>query len=105
MKEAITIKIEGRDFVIKRSFRALMLFEEMTGRMVDNIHENVTDVMKLFYCFLKGGNKDFEYSYDEFIDLVDNNEGIFEDFSQYLQDMAKANTKGEAPAKKKTVKG
>ncbi len=56
--EKITIKIENKDLIIKQSFRALMLFEEMTSKTVNEMNESVADILKLFYCILKANNLD-----------------------------------------------
>ena len=89
MKE-IKIKINNQEFIIKQTFRALMLFEEISGRNSNEIKENINDLMLLFYCILKGANKlTFQYSFDEFIDLLDDNQESIEVFNEYLQELQK----------------
>lgn len=80
MKE-INIKIKEIEYVIKQSFRTYILFEEMTGKQVGDI-ETTKDNITLIYCTFKGCNKNFSFSFDEFIDLLDENPGIFSEFAK-----------------------
>lgn len=86
----IKIKIDNKEFTIRQSFRALMLFEEMTAKSVNNIGENVSDLLKLFYCILKANNQNnFEYTFDSFIDVMDEQPEAFQIFTNYLEEQAK----------------
>ncbi|MDP4207669.1 MAG: hypothetical protein Q8928_02530 [Bacteroidota bacterium] len=89
----LKIKILGNEFVVRQSFGGLILFEEMTGKTSTIITDSVSDASKLFYCFLKAGNREtFNYSYDEFINVLDETE-VFEEFVEYLKSLAPANKK------------
>jgi hypothetical protein len=86
----IKIKFNEQEFLIKQTFRSLMLFEEMTSRSANEMKETTNDLLTLFYCILKACNKEtFIYSFDEFIDLLDNNQKSLANFSDYLQSEAK----------------
>lgn len=102
--EQVKIKIEDKEFIIKQNFRGLMLFETMAGKTEPN--DTVNDAMLLFYCFLRGANKDtFNYTYDEFIDIIDNDNSIFENFTTYLNNLNKTvNQPNEEKKQKKTIK-
>jgi hypothetical protein len=85
-----TIKFNGTELVLKQSFKSLMMFETMTGKYATQVNESISDLTKLLYCMLSANNKEtFKYSYDEFIDLLDNNLNVMEDFSAYLVSEAK----------------
>jgi len=103
MKEN-TIKIDGVEYILKQSFRSLMQFETMTGKFATEVNQSINDLTKLLYCMLSANNKDiFNYTYDEFITLLDTNENIMTDFSTYLVQQAKAAQTTE-PNKKKVIK-
>lgn len=88
--EKIIIKIEGVDYIIKQSFRSLMMFEEMTNKTVNEITESVADILKLFYCIIKANNiNTFNYSFESFLDLIDEHPEVFQQFTDYLQEQAK----------------
>jgi hypothetical protein len=98
--EKITIKIENKDFTIKQSFRALMLFEEMTDKTINEMNESVADILKLFYCILKANNVDtFNWSFEQFLDIVDEQPEVFTHFTDYLQEQVK----GEKPVAQKKI--
>ena len=95
--EKITIKIEGKDLTIKQSFRALMLFEEMTNKTVNEITESVADSMKMFYCILKANNVDtFNWNFEQFLDIIDEQPEVFTKFNTYLESL-------QEPAKEPAV--
>jgi hypothetical protein len=86
----VKIKLNDTDYIIKQSFRSLLLFEEITKRSANNFEENISDVITLFYCILKASNqKTFLFSLDQFIDLLDENQNSLNEFTNYLQDQAK----------------
>jgi len=87
-----TIEINGVVYKVKKTFRSLMKFEEMTGKSVYRISESINDMVTLFYCVLKVNNINFDYSLDEFIDLLDENEDSITLFSDYLQKDVKNNS-------------
>lgn len=96
----IDIIINGVKYKLKKSFRGLMLFEEMTGTPVTEMQENTGNMLKMFYCLLKGANKDiFILTWDEFIDYLDTNEDIVQDFNNYMVSLATPQ-----PEQKKTIK-
>lgn len=87
--ESIKIKIGAVEYQIRQSFRALMLFENLTGKPVSESKDSVNTLMLMFYCILKSNNKDFEYSFETFVDLIDDNSDSIEVFSNYLQGLNK----------------
>lgn len=97
------IIIGNLDLKVKQSFRALMMFEEMTGKSVNQMNENLNDIMKLFYCVLKANNRDiFVCTFDEYIDLIDENPTAIEFYTNFLQSQAATQTKDNN--KKKVMK-
>ena len=84
----ITIKIQDKEYIVKQGFGSLMLFEEMTGKNVFEVNESISDMIKLFYCYLKARNKDtFLFSFDEFVNILDDNQEIFTEFYGYLKSL------------------
>lgn len=92
--EEIKIKINDVEYILRNSTRALLKFEELTGKSVLLINENYTDTITLFYSMLYGANKNtFKYGLDEFIDVLDDNEGSIEVFNNYLISQAPVENK------------
>jgi len=100
MIDSITIKLKEQDYIVKKSFRALMLFEENSGRGIDEMKETVNDLLLLFWCMLKANNKQtFHYTFDEFIDVIDESPDSIEIFNNYLLQQAEGTT--DTPSEKK----
>jgi spore coat polysaccharide biosynthesis protein SpsF (cytidylyltransferase family) len=96
------IKIDGKEFLIKQSFRSLMEFEKMTKKPAPEMDVTVNDLITLFYCVLKAANKEtFDYSFENFIDVLDNNSEVLNEFSNYL---IKQQQGTQTETKKKKVK-
>lgn len=97
----ITIKIGGVDYKIKQSFRSLMLFENLTGKPVGEAVDSVNTIMMMFYCIIKANNKNFEFDFEQFVDLIDDNSESIEVFTEFLQNQVPAQAQQQAKKKKR----
>ena len=80
-------------YSVKQTFRALMLFEEMTDTQYENDGKMNTQ-FKMLYCILKAANRQiFKYTYDEFIDLLDDNQDSVQEFFNYINSLIKPDKK------------
>jgi hypothetical protein len=87
MNETI-VKIADVEYKVKKTYASLLKFEEITGRGINEMRENVTDLLTLFYCILAAGNINFHYTFDEFIAVIDENEDAVDMFNNYLLEQA-----------------
>jgi len=101
MAKQTTITIKGVDYTLKTSFRALMQWEEMTGRNANELNDSVTDGLKLLYCMLATANKDFPLSYEQVIDATEESPALYVDFKIYLLSLVEPE---KATVKKKVEK-
>lgn len=83
----ITITINSKDYIIKQSFRTFMLFEEQTGKSIASADiTSFADTFKLLYCSLKACNRNtFNFSFDEFIDVIDEQPEILTKFTDFVE--------------------
>lgn len=80
------ITLDGNEYLLKNSYRALVQFETMTGRNAFEASANLTDTSLIFYCVLSSGNRDtFPFTYDDFIDMLDRNENALEQFQNFME--------------------
>ena len=65
-----TIEINGTEYNIKYTIRALFIFEQISGKSfkLDTLLDNYL----LFYSMILACNKDNVLSWDDFIDAIDN---------------------------------
>ena len=76
-----SIKINGVDYPLKMSIRAMMEYEMISGKSITKL-ETLADMTILFYSTIKAGGAKF--SYDEFLDLIDNDINILNEFSALM---------------------
>ena len=94
-----------REYKVKRTNRALMLYEDIFKRSLDEISGTLTDMYRVFYCILKANNPTFKYTFDEFVDNVsDENPQAFADYQAYLIKLASEGLNDIVPDKKKAVR-
>lgn len=74
-KEMNTIKINGEEYVIKYTIRALFMWEQITGKpfKISTLLDNYI----FFYCMLLANNKDKALSWDSYLDALDNDTTLF----------------------------
>ena len=102
MTEQTKLIFDAKEFYIKESIRSLLIFEELTGKKAAEISDNLTDTLTLFYCFLRANNKDtFNYTFENFIDLIDVNESAVNSFVKFIELQAIKNAKNGKSVKKK----
>lgn len=82
MKEKI-IKIGDNEYLIKKSYRSLLEFEEMTGKSVTEIGKTIKDLLIFFFCMLKANNK-ITFNFIEFLDLIDKYPESVDEFNEYI---------------------
>lgn len=81
------VKINGIDYIFKRSYRGLMEFEKQAKKNVTEMTDSFNDIILLCYCLLLACNRDtFKYSFDQFIDQIDLDESILTNLTASLND-------------------
>ena len=73
------IKIGDREFTAKMGMRTMINFEKLSGHSIDSI-ETLEDAIMLFYASVK---RSTELTYDEFLDLIDDDMDAVNDFTQW----------------------
>ena len=96
-----TVKFNGIDYTIKKSFRSLNLFETLANKSITSINDSMTDMLLLFYCIIKSNNSFFKFDFDQFIDLLDDNPVSFKIFIEYLESQSEKVSESSTTNKKK----
>lgn len=76
------IKIKDTYYELKLSMRSYMLMENIKGESF-NI-ENMTDTIIFFYCVILTSTKEYDFKYDELLDMLDENPGLLSEFNNWL---------------------
>lgn len=101
------LKIKDREVKLRYSFRSLLLYENIQNKSFTP--STTTDVLVFMYCVIMGSEKDLNFTFDEFLDMIDENQNLVIEFSQWLtgeinkQNML-SNSEGEDEEDKKKLK-
>nr|DAJ20171.1 MAG TPA: tail assembly chaperone protein [Siphoviridae sp. ctTYz13] len=94
------IIIKGKEYKIKQTLRSLFIFEQITNRPFKI--ETLLDNYIYFYSVILANNKDNVIDWDEFIDAVDENPSLLNEFTKMNEEQNKfdelftdSNEKGE----------
>lgn len=79
------ITINEKKVNLKYSFRAMMIYENITNKSFNP--KGISDVVVFFYSVVLASTKDTSYSFDSFIDWLDDNPGAINDFSMWLTEV------------------
>ena len=85
----MTITINNKEYKLKYTIRALLIFEQITERPFEI--RNTMDNYLFFYCMLLANNPDNLLDWDEFIDAMDNDASLITQLNQVVVDSTKKN--------------
>lgn len=97
-----TIKIKGKQHAIGGQLRAMMIWEEATGKPFELKMQS--DYLLYFYCLLIAGDPDIDLGYLEFVDEMDADGSLMPQFVTAMSSAEKAQEifgKAEVKGKKK----
>lgn len=88
MIKEIQVKFRDIEYKVKRSNRSLMFYEDYTKKSIDELSGTLTDMLTIFYCVLVVNNKNFNYSFEDFVDMTDEYPEAFQKFQAYLIELS-----------------
>lgn len=86
-----TITINGKEYKVKYSIRALMLFEQIADKNFEIV--NLMDKHLFYYCLILASNKDCNLEWDNFLDALDEDNGLYKEIEKVLEDYNKSQNK------------
>lgn len=84
------LKINEKEIKLKNSLRSLILYENVTGQTFA-APQTIQDIITYFYCVVVGSSKDYSLSFDDFVDLLDEQPNLINNFTAWIQEQAKIN--------------
>ena len=103
------IQILDREVELKSSFRAYIIFENITGKSFQSV-QTLSDVLVFMYATILASLKTTDISFDAFMDYIDSNPSVVTEFSEWLtgvhEVVNEASNKivNEEDSKKKTIR-
>lgn len=78
----MTIQIKDKEVTLKYSFRCFFIFENIMNRSFQP--NTTTDVLVFFYSTIMASDKNLDFNFDEFLDMMDENPQLLVDFSEFI---------------------
>ena len=78
-----TITINGIEYKIKYTLRALFIFEAITKKAFSI--DNITDNYIFLFSLILANNPDSDLSWEDFITALDNNPNLFNEMSKIIE--------------------
>lgn len=99
MIEKGEIRINNQNYVIAQNFGAIMLFETLAKKKYTDIDNSISDMMLYFYSVVKYNNKNFVFSFEDFVSLIDSEPESFTTFAKFIVSEIESpkNTKKKTP--------
>ena len=79
-----SITINGTDYKIKYTIRALFIFEQITGKSFQL--NSLLDNYVFFYSMILANNKDNPLNWDDFLNAIDEDPTLFSRMSDIVND-------------------
>ena len=83
-------KIKDKEYELKYTVRTMIMYENMTQDTFRQ-PESLTDVLTFLYCIVVSSTKDYSYTFDEFLDYVDEHPDIIDEFTKWLNSLTTVN--------------
>ena len=78
----MTITINDKEIQLKYSFRSMMIYENIAKKSFEP--KGITEFILLFYSMIMASDKDFEMSLEGFIDWLDEQPKVLEEYIKWL---------------------
>lgn len=85
----MNITINGKEYNIKYTIRALFIFEQITGKAFEI--KTTLDNYLFFYSMLLANNPDSLLDWDEFLDAMDNDTSLIGQLNKVIADSQRKN--------------
>lgn len=85
----MTVNIQGKDVELRYGFRSLIIYEKIMGASF--IPKGLTELIVMFYSVIMASEPGITFTYDQFMDFLDQNPGLVEEFSNWLLDTLNKN--------------
>lgn len=82
------ITIKEKTYNIKYSLRSMLIFEQIKKSAFKI--ETMLDQFLLLYCMILANNKDVELTFDELLEVLDNDPSLINSFRKVMDDYSKS---------------
>lgn len=83
------ITINDKEIELKYTLRSMLMYENITDKTFNP--STMSDVITFMYCIVVASSKDYSLKFDDFIDWLDDNPNIINEFGEWIQTVAQNN--------------
>lgn len=83
------MNINNTEIKLKNTFRALIFFEEITGKSFTG--NGIKEILIYFYSVILANNSEFDMTFENFIDYLDDNKEKLNEFIEWLSNINERN--------------
>lgn len=98
-RPSFKVKINGTDYNLKYTIRALFMFEQITGKPFEI--KTLLDNYVFFYCLILANNQDNILDWNDFLEALDNDPTIFNQINAVVEDYNRQQNKFEVEGESK----
>ena len=96
------IIIKDKEIELKKTFRSYVIYESITDKIF--APKTMSDIITYFYSVVLASDKDINLTFDEFIDWLDENENVLNEFEQWLTKINEVDSQFQSKKKEKKTK-
>ena len=83
------ITINDKEIELKYTLRSMLMYENITDKTFNP--STMSDVITFMYCIVVASSKDYSLKFDDFIDWLDENPNIINEFGEWIQTVVQNN--------------
>lgn len=83
------VTIYDKEIELKYTLRSMLMYENITDKTFNP--STMSDVITFMYCIVVASSKDYSLKFDDFIDWLDENPNIINEFGEWIQTVAQNN--------------
>lgn len=83
------VTINDKEIELKYTLRSMLMYENITDKTFNP--STMSDVITFMYCIVVASSKDYTIKFDDFIDWLDDNPNIINEFGEWIQTVAQNN--------------
>lgn len=86
----MNITIKGKEYKVKYTIRALFIYEQITGKPFNIV--TLFDNYLFFYCLILANNPNDVLDFNDFLDAVDSDSGLYTQLTKTVEAYQKQDT-------------
>lgn len=83
------IQIKDKEIELRYTLRSMLMYENITEKTFNP--STMSDVITFMYCIVVSSSKDYSLMFDDFLDWLDDNPNMVNEFGEWLNSEVQTN--------------